>query len=142
MAQKGIDVMKKQALPDRLKEATRPAMVATAPGKFVPYKTESPPDVSLCTWQANSDGTFTPIPHTERMVRLNRRLARFLGFTDRYDTLLRLGRAGFVELVQISPHYTLMNLDSWFNHLRRCAEDADFWDKQRDNYKEYCKSIF
>ena len=117
-------------------------MVATAPGKFVPYRTETPPDVSLCSWQANGDGTFCPVPHTERMVRLNRKLAKFLGFTDRWDTLIRLGRAGFIEVVLISPHCTMLNLDSWFNHLRRCAEDPEFWDAHRNNYKEYRKSIF
>jgi len=129
-------------LPDRLREATKPSMVQVAPGKYAPNRTQEPPEVSLCRWQTNGDGTFSPLPCTERLVRLDQNLVRLLGFPGQWCTLTRLARAGFIETIQIAPHFTLLNLDSWFNHLRRCAEDTEFWDAHRNNYKEYRKSIF
>lgn len=129
-------------LSSRLKDATRPVMVQVAPGKWVPNKIQEPPELSLCKWQTNGDGTFSPLPFTERMVRMNARLARLLGFPDHWDTLLRLGRAGFIELVPVSPHTSMLNLNSWYNHLRRCAEDPEFWDPKGANCREYRKNIF
>ena len=128
-------------LPDRLKDATKPAMVLAAPGKWVPYKAELPPDVSLCRWLANGDGTFSAIPFTERMVRLDQRLGNILGFADRWDTLRRLAGAGFIEIIQITPHCSMINLDSYYNHLRRCAEDSEFWDHDGEAYKAYTENL-
>ncbi len=129
-------------LPDRLREATRPAMIAVAPGKFVPNRMDQPPELSLCSWQGNGDGTFSPIPKTERMVRINRKLMTLLGFDGQWSTVTRLARAGFIECVQLAPHCTLLNLNSWYGHLRRCAETEDFWNPKGENYKHYRKYIF
>jgi hypothetical protein len=74
-------------------------------------------------------------------MRLDRRLARMLGFAGQYATLHRLGWAGFIEIVSPSPGVSLLNLDSWFNHLRRCAEDPEFWSKSGPNYRAYSEAI-
>ena len=70
------------------------------------------------------------------------RLAKKLGFLGTWETIIRLGRAGFIEVIQVAPRVTLINIDSWYNHLRRCAEDPDFWELSRDAIKEYRKCIF
>lgn len=129
-------------LAEDLKRAVRPAMAEVAPGKFVPMAPRGrAPEVALCVWHQNEDGTHTPRPINQRMVRLDRELARLLGFQNGYNTLRRLGRAGYVELIAAAPHCTMINLDSWFNHLRRCAEDPEFWSAQKNNLREYRKAI-
>ena len=125
---------------DRLKTATKPSMVMVAPGRYAPAMRGKAPDMCICYWQDNGDGTMRPYPVNQRLVRLDSNVARLLGFAGQYCTLRRLGEAGFIEIVKAAPGFTLINLDSWFNHLRRCAEDPEFWDKTRKNYLTY-KSV-
>lgn len=121
-----------------LKAAAKPIMVEIAPHSFAPCrKNGRAPDVCLCMWRQNDDGTFTPYPINQRLVRLDRRLAELLGFPEGYNTLRRLGEAGFIEIIKAAPHFTLLNLDSYFNHLRRCAEDPWFWEAGKPNLKLY-----
>ena len=132
----------RKPLPHRLKDATRPAMVQVAPGRWMPQKKDQIPEMSVCRWQSNADGTFTPLPMTERMVRITQDLVTLLGFPGQWNTITRLARAGFIETLQVAPHVTLLNLDSWYNHLRRVAEDSEFWSADGENFKEYRKAIF
>lgn len=125
------------AITDRLRQATKPVMVKVAPGRYAPAIPGKAPDMMLCYLHDNGDGTMTPEPINQRLVRLDSTLARMLGFAGQYSTLRRLGEAGFIEIVKAAPGFTLINLDSWFNHLRRCAEDPEFWDKSRKNYLLY-----
>ena len=136
----GFDLLCPNETPlvDRLREATKPMMVKVAPGKWAPAKPHSKlPYMTVCFWQDNGDGTFSPIPVTERLVKLDSDVALKLGFDGQYNTLRRLGEAGFVEIVKAAPGLTLLNIDSWFNHLRRCAEDPEFWDRKRKNFQTY-----
>jgi hypothetical protein len=121
----------------RLIEATRPDMIQVAPGRWAPRPGRKAPDVTLATWQANADGTYTPTPICERMVKLTRKLTTMLGFPGQFETIRRLGRAGYVECIKLTPHIYMLNLDSWFGHLRRCAEDPDFWDQDGKNLRAY-----
>jgi len=132
----------------RLRAATRPAMVQVAPGKYVPapssisnQKSEINNEITLAHWNPNGDGTYSPLPYTEPMVRVDSKLIHLLGFRGQWHTLARLARAGFVEMIRIAPATTLLNLNSFFNHLARCAEDPEFWDAGKGNIEEYRKSI-
>jgi len=98
-------------------------------------------NITLALWKPNGDGTYSPLPYTEPMVRVDSRLIKLLGFRGQWHTLARLGRAGFIEMVRIAPATTLLNLNSYFNHMARCAEDPEFWDEGKGNLKEYRKSI-
>ncbi len=115
----------------RLRRATAPKMIQVAPGVFARENTSAVPDVTLAYWIPQDDGTFKLLPFTERMVRITTKLVRMLGFGGQYNTLMRLGEAGFVEIVRIAPNTHLINLDSWFNHVRRCAENTEFWDDKK-----------
>lgn len=139
----GSGQAERKPIEDRLREATRPDMVQIAPNKFVPYrKGQTPPGMSLCTWSDNGDGSFSPIPVTERMIRMTSKVARILGVdSERWHTLRRLAEAGMVELIQITPGCTLLNLDSWYNHLRRCAETPDMWTPGSPAYKAYVMGL-
>lgn len=127
-------------LPDRLKTATQPDMVMVAPGRYMPRAGCEAPEVCLAHWRQNPDGTFSPAPFQERMARLSHKLCAMLGFPGQFETLRRLARAGNIELIKISPQVYLLNIDSWFNHLRRCAEDPDLWDKDGAMYRHYVQS--
>jgi hypothetical protein len=128
---------------EQLREATRPVMVQVAPGRYSPTDPTKPiPNITLAAWIRNEDGTYRPSPVQENFVRINPRLIRMLGFEDRtFATLRRLGNAGFIELIKAAPHCTLLNLTSWYNHLRRCAEDPEFWEAGKGNLEEYRRAL-
>jgi hypothetical protein len=129
-------------LPARLAAITRPDMVQIAPGKYAPTS-DQVPEMTVCAWQKTADGHYHPVPVAERWIRLDEDMLRILGFRGdrpRPDTLLRLGRAGFIEVIQATPKCHMLNLDSWFNHLRRCAEDPFFWEDEA-RIDEYRKSL-
>lgn len=127
-------------LPERLRAATRPEMVQVAPGRWAPRAGGDAPDMTLARWHREPDGTYTPIPCAERMAKLTNRLCRLLGIPGQAETLRRLSRAGNIEMIKISPQIYLLNLDSWFNHLRRCAEDPELWDKGSPQYRNYIQA--
>jgi hypothetical protein len=129
-------------LPARLAAITRPDMAQIAPGKYAPTS-DKVPEMTLCTWQKAGDNHYHPVPVAERWVQVDRFLLRSLGFQGprpRADVLLRLGRAGFIEIIRATPGCHMLNLDSWFNHLRRCAEDPFFWEDEA-RIDEYRKSL-
>jgi len=138
-----------EPIQQRLRSATRPAWIQVAPGKFIrnPCK-DSKPSVgtpgamTLAEWKENDDGTYSPLPFTEPMVRVTRDITRLLGFSGNWQTLARLAAAGFIEMIRIAPGTTLLNLNSYYNHLARCAEDSEFWDHGHGNFEEYKKHLF
>ena len=122
---------------ERLRELTKPVMIQVAPGKWMADQDKTPPDYTVAEWHKNGDGSYTPVPAAGKLVRVTSRLVRELGFTGQWCTLRRLWRAGFVEMLQIAPNTTLINLDSYYNHLRRVAEDPDFWERGKPNFEHY-----
>jgi hypothetical protein len=136
------DAPLEEPITERLKQATKPMMVQVSPGHYAPaVRSGKSPDMCLCYWHDNGDGTLSPKPVNQRLIRLDSSLAKLLGFAGQYVTILRLGEAGFIEIIKATPGLTLINLDSWFNHLRRCAEDSEFWDKRGKNYQLYKTTI-
>ena len=128
-------------LAKRLRRATEPCMVQVGPGVWAPRDpAESVPEVVLAVWKPTGNGQYVLMPFRDQMARLNKRLANLLGFRGQYNTLLRLGRAGFIEIVKAAPFTNLINLDSYYNHLRRCAEDPEFWEHE-DNRELYRQSL-
>jgi len=77
-----------------------------------------------------------------RWVRLSAGLCAELGFRDvsryrKHETVMRLCRAGFIDMVQPSPGVWLLDIDSWFRHLKACAENPEMWEdgsEDRDTY--------
>ena len=134
----GFEQYDSRPIVDRLREATRPMMAQVAPGKFAPWKARGRvQEYCLCMWRNNGDGTYSPIPVNQRMMRLDKELARLLGFPGQYATIRRLGVAEMVELFPVAPHCYFINLDSWFNHLRRCAENPEIWAEGSKYLKAY-----
>lgn len=124
----GFEQYDSRPIVERLREATRPVMAQVAPGKYAPWRAKGKvQEYCLCMWRDNGDGTWNPIPTNQRLVRLDADLARLLGFPGQHQTLRRLGEAGFVEIIPVAPHCYFINLDSWFNHVRRCAETPEMW---------------
>lgn len=124
-------------------------MVRVAPGRhaWVPRDAAKPPDgYALCRWSKQEDGTYAPVPVAGRYVRLNSQVAATLGFVgdgtsdkNRYDTILRLGRAGFVDLVRVAPNTILLDLDSWYRHLADCMDNPDMWDDGSEERETYLR---
>jgi hypothetical protein len=127
-------------LSTRLAAITARRMIPVAPGRYVSAQGKSAPDFTFARWSRRPDGHYELLPEETHMVRLTGSVIRMLGFNERADTIFRLARAGFVEVVQIAPKTTMLNLDSWWNHVRRCAEDPDFWNNTA-NIDEYRKAL-
>ncbi len=127
-----------------------PTMVRVAPGRhaWVPRDAATPPDgYALCRWAKQEDGTFAPVPVAGRYVRLNSQVAATLGFIgdgtsdkNRYDTILRLGRAGFIDLVRVATNTILLDLDSWYRHLSDCMDNPEMWDEGSEDLETYLKA--
>lgn len=132
-----------------LPKEPEPDMVRVAPGRhaWVPRDAAKPPDgYALCRWSRQEDGTYAPVPVAGRYVRLSSQVAATLGFVgdgtsdkNRYDTILRLGRAGFVDLVRVAPNTILLDLDSWYRHLADCMDNPDMWDDGSEERETYLR---
>ena len=155
MAQMGLfgDLDARDLVPPPLSVEPEPDMVRVAPGRhaWVPKRAATPPpEYVVCRWSKQADGTWAPVPVAGRYVRLDSSTATLLGFPARagaderercrYDTILRLGRAGFVDLVRVAPNTILLDLDSWYRHLADCMDDPDRWEDGRDDRKTYLKA--
>ena len=123
--------------------ASRPAMVPAGPGRWRPRAGEDAPKTCICRWVQLSDGSFRPEPFPYRWVQVTPALLAELGFAPalepraRRETLQRLAAAGFVRLARISPGVTLLDLDSWQEHMWRCLSDPDYWERDGAAYRKY-----
>ena len=147
------DLDARDLVPPPLSVEPEPDMVRVAPGRhaWVPRSAATPPpEYVVCRWSKQADGTWAPVPVAGRYVRLDSSTATLLGFPARagsdarercrYDTILRLGRAGFVDLVRVAPNTILLDLDSWYRHLADCMDDPDRWEDGREDRKTYLKA--
>lgn len=136
-----------QSLHDEVAEATRPDLVRIAPGRHawvLRDKCAKPPRYVMCTWAAQHDGSFVPIPVAGRLVRVCSEMLALLGFntgrkSSRYETLYRLANAGLIEMVRISPGVWLLDLDSWYRHLCNCMNTPEMWDEESEDRQHYLK---
>lgn len=127
---------------ERLRDAVKPEMVQVAPGKWIRNSGGEPPEVSLVHWQKNEDGTYIPLAFTDRLARLDKELLKEMKLNmGLYSTIRRLGEMGCIETIRIAPRVILINMDSWYNHLRKCAENPDLWEEGGPYLKEYRKAI-
>ena len=137
-------------IPQPLAVEPEPNMVRVAPGRhaWVPKDAATPPDeYAVCRWSKQGDGTYAPVPVAGRYVRLDGRTASLLGFPARgeedrcrYDTILRLGRAGFIDVVRVAPNTILLDIDSWYRHLADCMDDPDRWEEGSEDRETYLKA--
>ena len=147
------DLDARDLVPPPLSVEPEPDMVRVAPGRhaWVPKRAATPPpEYVVCRWSKQADGTWAPVPVAGRYVRLDSSTATLLGFPARagsdarercrYDTILRLGRAGFVDLVRVAPNTILLDLDSWYRHRADCMDDPDRWEDGREDRKTYLKA--
>jgi len=131
-----------ESIRSKLGNAAKKGMRQVSPGVYVPEDASMDvPEVAICAFVRNRDNTYKLEVVAERLVRLTDDVIRALGLVGQRATLRRLARAGFVEIVQVAPKVRLLNLDSYFNHLRRVTEDEDFWDRDGGNFKLYQENL-
>jgi hypothetical protein len=117
-------------------------MTEAAPNRWVQQDlaiSEPPAEVVFCDVVASGDGTCRLVPRSwEKLVRLTPQLSLQLGLGRSTLTLRRLIQSGFVDGARVAPFVYTLNLSSYFSHLKRCAENLDFWNdpKVRDQYRK------
>lgn len=120
----------------RLRDLQKMNLVQVAPGVWRHTGTGPAPDMVICRVIPNEDGTMRLVPAYEQWMRLCHRTVSMLGMEGQYHTLRRLGRAGFIEIVNPAPNFSMLNLSSWWGHLARVAEDSEFWSKETPEGKK------
>lgn len=117
-------------------------MVEISPGRYsLAPAGRRDPDVVMCRATPAGDGSWKLMPENVTWARVDSALLESIGLGRQFHTFMRLVRAGFIEVVPIAPHTSLLNLDSWFNHLQRCAEDPEFWEPGRGNREAYRRAL-
>jgi len=127
---------------DQMDLFRKPLFVPVAPGVFVPtHPEEELPDVVLCKVVDCGDGNYRLEPFREDWIEMTTPKLKLLGLENKRHTLKRLGSAGFIELCKIAPGCYMLNLTSYYGHIRRVAEwkleDKDFWEAGRGNREAY-----
>jgi hypothetical protein len=119
----------KSAVAKACASAAKRVMVQIAPNRFAAgNRDKPPPEMVLCNVVPNGDGLYRLEPRTwERFERVNSDLSRKLGLGGRTDTLRRLIRGGFVGGARVAPKLYTLNLESYWAHYERCAEDPNYW---------------
>lgn len=134
---------------ERLKKLSKPEMVRVAPERYawIPAAhCERTPEYCLARWvKCPSDGYHRLIPVSGDWVRMTANVAELLGWggigkKGRYDTLKRLGYAGFIEFVHAAPGVHFLELRSWFRHLADCQENPEMWESGSDDLETYRKA--
>ena len=128
---------------EQLKRATKPAMIRVAPCLYAPDPAaDGVPEFSIGKYVERQPGKYELVPVLENFARVNMDLLRKLGLAGQWNTLCRLARASFVEMILVSPGCYLLNLDSYYNHVRRCAETGpEFWEPGKGNLEAYRKAL-
>jgi hypothetical protein len=130
----------------RLRDLQKMNLVQVAPGVWRHTGNGSVPDMVICRVVPNNDGTVKLVPAYEQWMRLCSRNVKALGMDGQYHTLRRLGRAGFIEILNPAPGYHFLNLCSWWGHLARVAEEPDFWSKEtaegKKRFAVYKRNMF
>lgn len=76
-------------------------------------------------------------PGNRMWILLNDAGMASLGLTPaQYDTVFRLGEAGFIIISNWAPRLWVLDRGSWDAHLARTAEDPFFWDN-RERMRKY-----
>lgn len=116
--------------------------VEVVPGKrVVGLSDAAAPRVAIADWLPVGDGSYKPIAriHT-KLVRLTEEMPEKLGLGIGYRSLLRLMQAGFVDFEQPAPRTYLVNLQSYFDHVKKCKADPEFWERP-ENLKRYLQAL-
>lgn len=101
---------------------------------------ERTPEYVVCESVRHTDGTLSLRPSgIGALCKFSEPLLQKLGFDGRLETLRRLARAGFIKLYALSPSVNLVDMDSLWAHLQAVDEDPDFWDRDGDNFRRYCR---
>jgi len=114
---------------------SHPRMVEIAPNRFVRTdhgRKDDLPEVLLSDLVDLGNGTFKLVPRSwEKLAHLTPELSELLGMSRNTRPLRHLIRAKFVDGARTAPGCYSINVGSFFRHMKRCAENADFWEDPR-----------
>ena len=139
--------MKNSRLPEELKAESLSNMMRVAPGVDAWFPRDGKPDeFCFARWTPAADGNgWRPVPVGGRLARITPELCAEIGLgkvdtEGQRRTLFRLARAGFVDIVHVSPGVWLLDVQSWFAHLRACMDNPGMWDPGSDDLETYLEA--
>lgn len=112
-------------------------LIAIAPNRLAGKPCEADlakllPQEMLCTVVPIGGGEFKLRPIMHEWVQFSERTLAALNLGSQYQTLRRLGRAGFIRFRKISPNVLQVHLPSLMDHLAAMEADPDFWDSEAE----------
>lgn len=117
-----------------------PALEPTGDAGRYRCRIDRVPEYVVTETVRHADGTLSLRPSgLGTLCKFSEPLLRDLGFDGRLETLRRLARAGFIKLYALSPSVNLVDMDTLWGHLQSVADDPDFWDREGDNFRRYCR---
>lgn len=108
--------------------------IEVVPGKTIAeLPTGVMPKVAIADWMPVGDGTHRAVARIhDKTIRITAKIIRQLGLGISWQTLHRLGRAGFVEVIQKAPSTYNLNLESYYAHVEAVKADPEFWEVKID----------
>ncbi len=112
--------------------------IQITPGLAVqPVPLAAVPAFGVVEWHRRPDGSFEPklVSHDE-WVGLSDMMTDKIGVSISRETLIRLGRAGFIRLRRPTPGLIEVHIGSLIDHFES-VEDEEFWTPERTRqYRE------
>ena len=130
----------------------RPGIVVEyVPGKRAEIKDPDPLEERFCIAELVpiGGGNYRVVPRIAlTWLRFGREDLRRIGVRVSQSTLHRLGRAGFINIRQISPSCYELDYQSWTTHCAAVEADPEFWDREvmtpagkRTNRQRYLEAL-
>lgn len=103
-------------------------------GTRLPADVRKIPALGIFDWSSNGNGTFTPVVRVkEAWLRVSEAEKLPLGVSA--EVMFKLIKGGFVIGSAPAPHSTIINISDLLRHIEECAEDPEYWTKERrDRY--------
>ena len=132
----------------RLMELSRSDMVRVSPERYAYIPAahcKTVPEFCLARWVKDRAGEYNLLPMSGNWVRMTSKVAALMGWreVDRscsYETLKRLGVAGFIEFVHVAPGTHLIEIGSWFRHLAECQDNPEMWERGSSDRETYAEA--
>ena len=113
-------------------------LIRITPGLAIqPAPLAAVPAFGVVEWHRRADGTFdAKLVTQDEWVALSDDMATKLGLAIGRDTIIKLGRAGFIRLRRPTPFIIELNVRSLIEHCE-AVEEEDFWTDERiEQYRE------
>lgn len=121
---------RKKKIPLLVGDSNDPVLVEVRPGqRVIPVREEDVPEIAIGEWVPRGDGSYRFVARRlNASMRVNPKTFKLLHIGISINTMKRLIAGGFVRGGKVSPFSYCFDVASYYEHLQRVYDDAEFWD--------------